>query len=57
MPVLNCELCSVIQVFAEKEQNAIQIHKELCEVYGNSCMSLQRFVMVCRIFMWMELRT
>lgn len=41
MPAPNCELYSVIRIFTEKEQNTIQILKELCEVYGNSCMNLQ----------------
>jgi len=47
----NCELRLVIQFFTAKGQNATQIHKELREVCGDSCMSLpKRFVDGCAEF-------
>ena len=35
----NCELRSVIRFLAAKKKSAKEIHEELCQVYGEECMS------------------
>ncbi|GFW71732.1 hypothetical protein TNCV_219461 [Trichonephila clavipes] len=35
----SCELRSVIRFLAAKKKSAKEIHEELCQVYGEECMS------------------
>ena len=41
----DCEICSVIRYLSAKGVKAVEIHRNICEVYGQNIMSDE---MVCK---------
>ncbi len=48
--VSTCILCAVMQFLIAKNMSAVEIHRQLTEVYGSEIMSVQMAKMWCREF-------
>jgi hypothetical protein len=45
-----CEICAVIRLLNAKGTKPIEIHRQLVEVYGESCMDIKNVRKWCREF-------
>jgi hypothetical protein len=46
----SCEICAVIHFLPAKNMNAVEIHHELCTVYGQNVTSEGTVRQRCRMF-------
>ena len=46
----SCEVRAVIRFLLARNNNAVEIHRQLCEVYGSNVMSESKVRQWCRLF-------